>query len=1109
MAYIKGHSKNDSGQSSATTIDISLPEHQADDYIVLIIGQEGGGATFSSTGYTVVENVGTVGGANNSSALMYKKATSSSESDPTISSTRKDQLSVICFIVVDADTTTFIDTSDSSSNSSGSISVPSITTTTDDCLLISWYSHRNSNDLQWTVSGATYNSVAGYLPLYAKTHSKDSSGVVASETLHTATSSGKSAGIVAIRNKVGGLPPHSITGGQDYILRGGRASTISGLAALSTRVTTIDSTNVQTAISLSSAPYLDTSGLGNTATRFSSVPSASISRYEWTGYVFQLSSADFSDPETFFSFKRVNLQYNFTTRFSWYVEDSLGAWVVKEYLPVGEGPLEDDPYTFFGDFKSLPEVDSSGVIDYTDITYFGIAWIPAITNSSIRSVELWHLGRDSAVIFTGGRIDTRFVGQQSSYDSKYLRSFSQGKAQDIVSQSIQIGDGTRQTIFTATGGSFEYLDADDAHFNPTVNALSLSLYGSDDCRFNFDQSLFVNPQRQRFEINPSSSLLADYSFVSTIFDNYSVTWLSGVDCVGASFINCDQMDGKAAFFNQTSFRNSSPDTATSALKINVGAGVIACNFEKGSENYAVEIQDAGSYDFSETIFSGYTTDLNITATTGTVTIVRALGDSTPTYTTAGATVEITLPVSSITFNNLVASNVLIVDDVGTVQSYQTNQTGSYAFEIPGGAFGTWSYCVNREGYEPLLVDFSPINSTVNVNLRQKLQPSGAAMYIGSSSALLNVVIDKATPQMFIDIANGTVAVQQVFDEVEDALMTQDGMEYLVNGGGEVSIALLATGTFLFMEDDVRLRRESATDSSATVEAFVTSTQGIILDNTNGDVQFVTVTRAQQLIEYDHAIYIDATSGTNASVYPFGIEANPVNSWSNAKVLAEFYGFREIRFKGPLTLDADAEGYIFTGGGLLDTLFTSNYSIANSTFISMNMGGSGTGNISCDSVNLLNGITELSGVFSLCAFNEQLSIAHNSSANFLRCFSGLPTGGSPQVNLGTNTQISLRDYDGKVLISGSTTGCNTSLDFTSGSCVIDNTNTGGNISVAGITSTAFTDNSTGATVEMAGVFENENNSEILSDILEDTNELNTTINYSESDEVFDETASNEL
>ncbi len=38
---------------------------------------------------------------------------------------------------------------------------------------------------------------------------------------------------------------------------------------------------------------------------------------------------------------------------------------------------------------------------------------------------------------------------------------------------------------------------------------------------------------------------------------------------------------------------------------------------------------------------------------------------------------------------------------------------------------------------------------------------------------------------------------------------------------------------------------------------------------------------------------------------------------------------------------------------------------------------------------------------------------------------------------------------------------------------------------------------------------DNNSEKLSDILEDTNELNTTINYSESDEVFDETASNEL
>lgn len=683
MAYIKGNSQNNSGSNSATTIAVSLPEHQADDYIVLIVGQEGGVATFSSTGYTVVENVGSSGGSNNSSALMYKKATSSSEPNPTIQSTRSDQLSAICFIVADADLTTFIDTSDSISNTSGSISVPSITTTTDNCLLISWYSHRNVKDIQWTVSGATYNSVGGNTPLYAKTHNKDSSGVVASETLHTTTGQGKTAGIVAIRNKAGGLPPHAITGGQDYILRGGRASTISGLAALSTRVTTIDSTTVQTAISLSASPDLDARALGNTATRFGAVPSASVSTSQWTGYVFQLSSANLSDPNTFFSVDRRSLPFNFTNRFSWYAEDSLGNWAVKEYIPLGEDAAENNPYTFFGDFKSLQEVDSSGAIDYTDISYFGIAWIPAIPNSTTRYVELWHMGRDSPVIFSGGKIDTRFLAVQSSYDFKYLRSFSQGKAQDIVSQSIQIGDGTRQTTFTATGGAFEYRNADGGHFNPAVNALSLSLYGSDNCSFIFDQSLFVNPKRQRFEINPLSSLLANYSFVSTIFDNYSVTWLSGVDCVGASFINCDQMDGKGALFNQTLFINSSPDTATSALKINVGADVTACIFEKGTETYAVEIQDAGSYDFSETTFSGYTTDLNITATTGTVTIVRATGDGTPTFTTAGATVEITLPAQQISITNIVAGSRLRiynqttgVETVNTVVS-STSYTDSY------------------------------------------------------------------------------------------------------------------------------------------------------------------------------------------------------------------------------------------------------------------------------------------------------------------------------------------------------------------------------------------------------------------------------------------------
>lgn len=473
----------------------------------------------------------------------------------------------------------------------------------------------------------------------------------------------------------------------------------------------------------------------------------------------------------------------------------------------------------------------------------------------------------------------------------------------------------------------------------------------------------------------------------------------------------------------------------------------------------------------------YTGDIT---TTGTLTLLNS-GTVVGSVTDSGGTEFST----SIEVTGLTSTNVYLEDNTGTQVDYQTNITGTYNYTAPLGSTGNWKLVIDRAGYIASVNTFTADGNlkSFSGSLTQLTQPSGAAMYLGSSSALLSVVPNPDGSRMNIRIGNGTVTAQQILDECEDALATNDGMKYLSNGGGRVEFAALPTGTFLFMKSNVRLIRDNVGDSSATVEAFVTSTDGIILDNTNGDVQFVTVTRAQQLIEYDHVIYIDAVNGTNASVYPYGTEANPVNSWSNAKTLADFYSFREIHFKGSLTLDSDAENYIFVGGGLNDILNTSTYSVAGSTFKEMNMLGSGTGARACETVNLINGITNLEGTFTLCAFNEQLSVAANADVIFSRCISGLPGVAAPQINLNTNSQVSIRDYDGGLTLSGSTEGCNTTADFTSGKCTLDNTNTGGVISVRGITSTAFTDNSVGATIDSTGVHEQP--SEALTDYSADT------------------------
>jgi len=140
-----------------------------------------------------------------------------------------------------------------------------------------------------------------------------------------------------------------------------------------------------------------------------------------------------------------------------------------------------------------------------------------------------------------------------------------------------------------------------------------------------------------------------------------------------------------------------------------------------------------------------------------------------------------------------------------------------------------------------------LDVTVDSTQSQKLLPDGTIMYQGTTSALLSIMPLPDGSRMNIRVGDGAVSAQNIFDETEDALQTQDGMTYICNGGGQVSIAVLPVGTFVFMEINVRVIRDAIGDINATINAFVQSTDGIVLDGTNGSVQFITPTSDVNLI----------------------------------------------------------------------------------------------------------------------------------------------------------------------------------------------------------------------------------------------------------------------
>lgn len=688
MAYIVG-SAGFGPDGNVNSIEIELPSHRADDYICIIFSQEGGVSTFSSSGYTVQESVGTPGGGGNTTGFLYKKATSSSEPNPVVTSTRSDASSAIVFIVRDADPTTFIDASNSVGANSGNLDVPSITTTADNALVISWAGHRNFGTLQWTNKGSTYWAGSTGNSVHVKTNNKATAGAIASERVYQTTSQGRTRGIVAINNKAGGLPAQEVSGGAIYSLQGGEIDPILSPVAISSRVSTIDGIVVQTPSVIASN---NTSwGVGKSDKTLISAVTAnagtgSATVGQWTGYAWPMNGADLSDSNMFFSNARASLQYNFTERYGYYFEDGLGNWVVKDFRPFGDGPLEDDPLTWFGDFSALTTVDSSGTIDFSDIDYWGPVWITAIPNNSNRSNAFWHIGRDNAYVFTGGGLTPRYISEQSTFDFSYNKQYSQGKAQDIITQSIQIGDGTNKTVFIALGSSLEHKSSDEL-FTILPNSLDFSLLGAANDVFDFRQSILITDLRQNFTIDSSSSISATYEFDSAIINNYTVTWRDSVVCDGASFIGCDEVNGKAGIFENCTFVSCSPNAGKdSALSVTDGAEVKTSTFTKADETYAIEIVDAGSYDFTGTTWNGYTTDINVLASSGTVTIVLAAGQTQPTYSSAGATVVFSGPSLTGQIIDVVAGSRLQIYNITSgTELYNALVTGtSYSYSYTDG-----------------------------------------------------------------------------------------------------------------------------------------------------------------------------------------------------------------------------------------------------------------------------------------------------------------------------------------------------------------------------------------------------------------------------------------
>lgn len=221
-------------------------------------------------------------------------------------------------------------------------------------------------------------------------------------------------------------------------------------------------------------------------------------------------------------------------------------------------------------------------------------------------------------------------------------------------------------------------------------------------------------------------------------------------------------------------------------------------------------------------------------TTGTVTFVNGGAISAPYTDSTGSSAQLQLTC-------LAGSTVAVYDGSLTQQDYGVSSSGNYTLNIAPGATGTWTWVADKAGYSPARGTFTPGSGgvfAVNASQPQKLNPDGTAMYQGTSSSICAVTFS-GTTTAYIDIGNGTVPLQAAFDEAEDSLTTTGGMRWLASGKSDVSQFNSGSGDFLFLTSGWRLRRAAAGDSNATVQAFVQSSDGTPVDESNGPVRHLS------------------------------------------------------------------------------------------------------------------------------------------------------------------------------------------------------------------------------------------------------------------------------
>jgi hypothetical protein len=214
------------------------------------------------------------------------------------------------------------------------------------------------------------------------------------------------------------------------------------------------------------------------------------------------------------------------------------------------------------------------------------------------------------------------------------------------------------------------------------------------------------------------------------------------------------------------------------------------------------------------------------------------------------------------------------------------------------------------------------------------------------------------------------------------------------------------------------------------------------------------------------VWVDS-AGTASTLWPYGTAPFPTDTIARGKTIADANAITQLRVKGAHTLAAAMEAYNFIGGLYLDSteiITLGGFSVEHSSFRDLVITGAcGNAALQTDQTTYTNcyilAVTNLIGWVNGGRMEGACSIIDTGYATIKDCLFG--SGSACTLTLQAPTQCDIENMFGELTVSGMDGGLCT-ISMARGSVLtIDNTCTGGTLTITG--AGIVTDNSAGTTV----------------------------------------------